>query len=84
MYLAAKHYGVSDVALRKMCLQLDVPVPRRGHWNRVAAGHEIMRPTLPASSKTESRVDRWENEAVGLVASEEAHERSRAVARRDP
>src|SRR5262245_31487816 len=80
MYQAAKQYGVSDVALRKMCRKLDVPVPDRGHWNRIAAGHEIVRPALPASNKpSELRVDWWEDETVGLVPREAAHERARAA-----
>ncbi len=28
----AQRYGVSDVALRRICLRLRVPLPGRGHW----------------------------------------------------
>lgn len=81
MYQAAKHYGVSDVSLRKTCLKLAVPLPDRGHWSRIAAGHEIVRPALPASNGlTELHVDWWEDEtAAALVPSERASDQSRAA-----
>ena len=31
----ARRYGVSDVALRKTCEKLAVPLPARGDWARV-------------------------------------------------
>ena len=43
----ARHYGISDVALGKICRKLDVPVPGRGHWARTRAGQEIPRTPLP-------------------------------------
>ena len=49
MYQAAKDCGVSDVALRKICRALKVPIPSRGHWLRAEADREP-RPALPASS----------------------------------
>lgn len=42
----SKRYGVSDVALRKVCKALDIPMPPRGYWARVAAGQKIERPAL--------------------------------------
>lgn len=53
----AKEYGVSDVALKKMCRKLDVPTPPQGHWNRVAAGHDVVRPVLrPLGEKERDRI----------------------------
>ena len=43
----ARRYGVSDVALRKVCLKLGVPLPGRGHWARLRVGQESRRPPLP-------------------------------------
>ena len=37
----AKGYGLSDVGLRKICLALDVPLPPRGYWQKLAAGKKI-------------------------------------------
>jgi hypothetical protein len=42
MTSVAKRYGLSDVGLRKICLKLDVPLPPRGYWARLAnSGHSI-------------------------------------------
>jgi hypothetical protein len=42
----AVEYGVSDVALAKMCRRLNVPLPGRGYWARVAAGQNPKRAPL--------------------------------------
>lgn len=42
----AKGYGLSDVGLRKICVALDVPLPPRGYWQKLAAGKRIPKPTL--------------------------------------
>lgn len=47
--LAAK-YGLSDNGLRKVCVALEIPLPQRGHWARIAAGHVIPKPELPPTS----------------------------------
>ena len=46
----AKSYGISDVALNKICKKLAVPTPPPGYWARVVAGKKIPRPLLPAFS----------------------------------
>src|SRR5712692_7608163 len=43
----ARRYGVSDVALGKICRKLRVPLPGQGYWARVRGGHETHRPPLP-------------------------------------
>jgi hypothetical protein len=42
----AKKYGLSDVGLRKICMTLDVPMPPRGHWAKLAAGKSTPKPFL--------------------------------------
>jgi hypothetical protein len=42
-------YGVSDVAIAKLCCRLKVPVPGRGYWARKAAGQTIKQKPLPPS-----------------------------------
>ena len=39
MLKVAEEYGVSSVALGKICRKLGVPVPGRGHWAKLAHGH---------------------------------------------
>jgi len=40
-------YGLTDHEFRKLCRTLRIPLPRAGHWSRVAAGHPIVPPPLP-------------------------------------
>lgn len=47
----AAEYGVSDVGLAKVCRKLDIPLPGLGHWTKIACGHTIPRPPLPAMEK---------------------------------
>lgn len=46
----AKSNGLSDVGLRKICLALDVPLPPRGYWVKLAAGKSIPKPLLHKTS----------------------------------
>ena len=43
----ATRFGVSDVWLRKVCLQAAVPVPERGYWAKVQSGRKPPRLPLP-------------------------------------
>lgn len=52
----AKRYGISDVALRKICKQLAVPLPPLGYWAKIAAGKKPPTPPLPRYSGPEALV----------------------------
>jgi hypothetical protein len=44
----ARGYGISDVAFRKTCDRVQVPVPERGYWAKLRFGKEVRRtPLLP-------------------------------------
>lgn len=43
----ARRFGISDQSLAKLCDRFDIPRPRPGHWNKVAAGKEIAVPAMP-------------------------------------
>ena len=45
----AVQYGVSDVAIHKICKSLNVPVPPRGYWARLRAGEKIIKTPLPVA-----------------------------------
>ncbi len=54
----ARSYGISDVALAKVCRKLAVPVPYRGYWARKASGQNPKQtplPEVPLNFKTELR-----------------------------
>jgi hypothetical protein len=40
-------YGVSNVAIGKACRKLRVPLPGRGYWAKLAAGHKVKPAPLP-------------------------------------
>ncbi|MEG6512511.1 hypothetical protein V6C32_11365 [Desulforamulus ruminis] len=43
----AVQYGVSDVAIHKICKSLNVPVPPRGYWSKIRAGEKPKKTPLP-------------------------------------
>lgn len=43
----AAQYGVSDVAIHKICKSLNVPVPPRGYWSKIRAGARPKKTPLP-------------------------------------
>ncbi len=56
----AKKYGVSDVAIHKVCKSLNIPVPPRGYWAKLKYGKKVKKtPLTPSkniiSEKTGSR-----------------------------
>ena len=40
-------YGVSNVAIGKACRKLKIPLPGRGYWAKLAAGHKVKKVPLP-------------------------------------
>jgi hypothetical protein len=46
----SKEYGISDVALAKICKKLNVPYPGRGYWRRKETGKAVKQLPLPPSS----------------------------------
>lgn len=46
----AVYYGVSDVAIHKVCKELNVPVPPRGYWAKIRAGVNLEKAPLPATN----------------------------------
>lgn len=46
----ARDYGISDVALAKICRKLDVPYPWRGYWRRIETGKAAKQLPLPQNN----------------------------------
>src|SRR5579871_4087407 len=40
-------YGISNVAIGKACRKLKIPLPGRGYWAKLAAGHKVKQVPLP-------------------------------------
>ncbi len=49
----AVEYGISGVALAKICKRMGLPAPSRGYWARKAAGKRVPRPALSPLRKGE-------------------------------
>ena len=43
----AERYGISDVAIAKVCRKMNIPVPGRGYWNKVNNGQILKKISLP-------------------------------------
>jgi len=43
----AKTFGVSDVALAKVCKKAGIPIPPRGYWARLKANRHVLAAPLP-------------------------------------
>lgn len=43
----AEQYGVSDVAIHKVCKALNIPTPPLGYWAKARAGAEVKKTPLP-------------------------------------
>jgi hypothetical protein len=52
----ARSYGISGVALGKVCRKLQVPVPPRGYWARVRNGYTVRKPGLPGLDERSVRL----------------------------
>ena len=52
MQKLAKKYGLSNIALAKVCKKLKIPRPGLGYWAKKAAGEHVRkRPPLPPLQK---------------------------------
>lgn len=47
----AQDFGISDVALKKICTKNHIPTPPRGYWARKEAGQVVKPPKLHATPK---------------------------------
>jgi len=43
----AKEFGVSDVAIRKICIKHGIPTPPLGYWAKLQHGKRVTQPPLP-------------------------------------
>lgn len=57
----AQTYGVSDVALAKVCRKMNVPRPYRGYWRRVELGQRPKRTRLPRAKGDTVQVHKFKH-----------------------
>jgi hypothetical protein len=51
----AQEFGISDVALSKLCRRRGIPLPPRGYWAKLAGGQQLARPVLPPTQPDRER-----------------------------
>lgn len=56
----AKDWGISDVAIAKLCKKHNVPKPPLGYWARIQHGQKIRRPVLPKADDERLEVVRFQ------------------------
>lgn len=47
----AREFGISDVALGKICRRMEIPKPPPGYWRQIETGHRPPIPPLPAPNE---------------------------------
>ncbi|MBL4656038.1 MAG: hypothetical protein JKY33_09480 [Bacteroidia bacterium] len=47
MLKLSKKYCISDTGLRKLCVKMDIPLPKAGHWAKLKYGKSVTVKTLP-------------------------------------
>lgn len=43
----SKKYAISDVGLRKICIKMEIPLPKSGHWQKIQFGKKVAKSPLP-------------------------------------
>lgn len=75
MTKVAAEFGLSDVAVKKLCRKLDVPTPPRGYWARLAAGQKMKRTPLPKKEAPTIQINPATNAARRAEAERATQER---------
>jgi hypothetical protein len=47
----AKLYGVSNVAIKKICKSMNIPTPSNGYWAKLRNGKKVQKTPLPPTKK---------------------------------
>jgi hypothetical protein len=47
----AREFGISDVALGKICRRMEIPKPPSGYWRKIETGHQPQIPPLPVPNE---------------------------------
>jgi hypothetical protein len=57
MLTIANKYLISDTGLRKICISMDIPLPRAGHWMKLKFGQKIPQPPLPKTKSLKTTIE---------------------------
>ncbi len=67
----AKTYGVSDVAIHKICKSMNIPTPPNGYWAKLKFGKEVTKEPLPPEQNGQNiklgmKLNNSNNNAAGI------------------
>src|SRR5439155_1694061 len=57
-----KQYHISDHALRKICANQQIPLPKAGHWEKLRYGKKVVIEPLPPTVNTNQEITIHEKE----------------------
>ncbi|HMT74374.1 MAG TPA: hypothetical protein PKA77_09910 [Chitinophagaceae bacterium] len=52
----SKKYAISDVGLRKICIKMEIPLPKAGHWQKLQFNKKTNQPKLSANYNGDKEV----------------------------
>jgi hypothetical protein len=79
----ASDFGVSSVAIKKVCRRQQVPTPPRGYWATFDAGARVSEIPLPEYNPPPAVPTAAERRAVEVAAAEAERERARQTAEQE-
>ena len=53
----AKKYQISDNGLRKICIKLDIPLPKNGYWSKIKFNKKVSKIALPENAIVEQYIN---------------------------
>lgn len=56
MLSLSKKYTISDTGLRKICIRLNIPLPKAGHWQKLQFGKKINQPKLSYNDAVDQQI----------------------------
>lgn len=75
----APRFGISDVALRKICVKHQIPTPDLGYWAKLQHGKAVKKKPLPALTKGELQSLYLFERPVPVIPSDVAEAKATAV-----
>lgn len=52
----AKKYNISDNGLRKICIRLDIPLPKLGYWSKMKFNKVVKKIPLPRNTQVKQKI----------------------------
>ena len=53
----AKKYQISDNGLRKICIKLDIPLPKNGYWSKIKFNKKVSKIALPKNTTVKQYIN---------------------------